>query len=212
MAELYGLIALTKKKTTSANQNDLDKLESNAAADENDDDDNNTNNNNKKLNAAEARLLKKDHEKIYKQIEGLLFNVLNESKDPFWLNLILIENSRDYPFQRYNSLACTIAKLFEKWCSLDSNQALVKNYKLDEDIKISSFVMSTRYHLLMIDSIFKTYQLTTNNEFLLPFMNLVLVKLDEKDKAILISSCMLHDHFKFDEVWLYNCLINVKSN
>ena len=143
---------------------------------------------------------KRDKEILFKQIETKLFDAYDKAKDPFWLNILLIENSKDYTYNKYNSLACLMAKYFETWVFLPANSQLVSSYQFTKDLKISAFIVTCKYHLMMVDSIFKAYQIYKDNEYLLPFLKFKLGKLDFKDKAILISSTMLHDHFSFEEV------------
>ena len=148
----------------------------------------------------DSPLLKKEKELLFKQIEVKLFAAYRTEKDPFWFNLLLIENTRDYPYNKYNSLACLTAKYFENWLSMPSNRQLASTYKFTSDLKISAFIVASKHHLLMLDSLFKSYQVYKDNAFLLPFVSQRIKSLDYKDKAILISSVMMHDHFDFEEV------------
>lgn len=81
---------------------------------------NNNNKNNqtlwsKKKLAAEERERKRHQEAVLREIEQCLIQQFETSIDPFVLNLIMIENSRDYGVNKYNTLSCLIAKSFEKW-------------------------------------------------------------------------------------------------
>jgi hypothetical protein len=148
------------------------------------------------LNAA-----KKHRELCYKKIEAILIEAFKESKHPYWLTLILIENSKDYRSNKYNSLASFIAKSFEKWIKI-----VRLTQSLDDELRLFAFLVSTRHHLLMIESITNSYNLSTNNEFLVPYLKKKCSTLDHKDKAILISTLELHDHFNFEEVTDQFCL------
>jgi hypothetical protein len=148
----------------------------------------------------QEHFLKKDKENIFKSIEEKLFAAFSNFCDPFWANLLLIENSKDYQYNKYYTLACLISKSFEKWVSLPANNQLISNYKSTNDLKISAFIIACKHHLLLVDSIAKAYSLTKDNDFLLPYLRVKTKWLDYKDKAILISSIMMHDFFNFEEV------------
>ncbi len=158
----------------------------------------------------QEHFLKKDKENIFKSIEEKLFAAFSNFCDPFWANLLLIENSKDYQYNKYYTLACLIAKSFEKWVSLPTNNHIVLNYKFTNDLKISAFIIACKHHLLLIESIAKAYSLTKDNDFLLPYLRVKTKWLDYKDKAVLISSIMMHDFFNFEEVNRLNSLRTVK--
>ena len=145
---------------------------------------------------------KKEKESVFKNIEEKLFAAYRNFGDPFWTNLFLIENSKDYSYNKYYTLACLISKSFEKWVTLPMNTHFVSNYILTNELKISAFIIACKHHLLMIDSIFKAYSLNKDNAFLLPYVKVKSKFLDHKDKAVLISSSMMHDFFDFEEVKL----------
>lgn len=90
----------------------------------------------------------------------------------------------------------------KKWVSLPKNADFVKNYKTVDQLKIDAFVVATRYNLLLVDYLVRSYQLNVENKFLLPYLKARMEKMEEKDKAILISSLMLHDHFESEQVIL----------
>jgi len=146
---------------------------------------------------SETRLTRKNQEVIFKKLETELFELFESSPQAYWLNLILIENCRDYPANKYNSIACLIAKSFEKWTSTKKNS---QHKDISDEIKIHAFITTTRHNLLMIDSIVKSYELWQNNQILEPYLKRKVKLLDSKDKAILISSVMMHDYFDFEEV------------
>lgn len=150
------------------------------------------------LQQSQRRSIRKIQELEYKKIEQSLFEQFASSPDPYNLNLILIENSRDYAVNKYNTLSGLIAKSFERWVSLPANANL--NYFIDDELKIDAFVIASKHNLLIVDYVANAYQLNTNNIVLLPYLNERVKKLDHKDKALLISALMLHDHFDCEQV------------
>lgn len=73
----------------------------------------------------------------------------------------------------------------------------------DED-KIEAFVVASKYNLLIVDYVVKPYELDKNNLVILPFLKERMKKLDYKDRAVLICSLMLHDHFNCEDVGFLN--------
>ena len=162
-------------------------------------------------NANQQRQMKQTKEAMMRKLEAKLISEFTSSKHPYWFNLVLIENCSDYNLNKYNSLACVVARTFEKFAQSFSKEKV--NSYLNEDIKLAAFIIGSKYHLLFIDLFAKLYKLNEDNLFILPYVkNRVLpghglsFKLDFKDKAILINACMIHDHFDFEEV-----CINFKS-
>lgn len=152
----------------------------------------------------DQRLAKKQDELAFKSIDAKLSQLFAESPQPYWLNILLIENCKDYATNRYNSLAAIIARSFE--VCVQKNK-LGSKFQLDNNIKLAAFYLSTKHSLLLVDSISKTYELNnkTSNAFLLPFVRERIAKYREiKDKAILINSLMMHDHFDTIQVLLHN--------
>ena len=183
LSELESIHALTKKKTLQ-NVSLEDKL-------------NSLNIDNKQPTAN-----KQLEESMMKKLEAKLYEEFNAVKQPYWLHLILIENCRDYSVNKYNSLACTIAKTFDKWTR--TNQ---QANDLNKEIKIAAFIIGCKYHLLLIDLLVKIYKINENDQFILPYLKYrtasdcnFRVKFDYKDKAVLISACMMHDHFDFEDI------------
>lgn len=86
----------------------------------------------KKNLANEEREWRRRQNAILKEVEQSLMKQFEASRDPFMSNLIFIENSRDYAVVKYNTLACLIAKAFEKWLALPTTSSLdvVKVYIL----------------------------------------------------------------------------------
>ena len=156
---------------------------------------------------ADNRLYKKQQEVTYKKIEHKLFNQFNVSKDPYWLNLILIESAKDYHINKYNTLCLHICKSFEKWTLLSSNSnnqnvsKIARDYKLSDDMKIWAFVIATRHNLFLIDSISKSYKLNLDNDCLMPYLSRRLLKVDYKDKAVMIAALDLQDKFDLEQVF-----------
>jgi hypothetical protein len=150
-------------------------------------------------------LYKKQQELTYKKIEQKLFNQFNVSKDPYWLNLILIENAKDYHINKYNTLCLHICKSFEKWSSLSSNcnNENVSKLASDYNMKIWAFVIATRHNLFLIDSISKSYKLNSNNDILMPYLEKRLLKVDFKDKAVMIAALDLQDKFDLEQVNIF---------
>lgn len=149
---------------------------------------------------AENRHFKKLQEAIFKKIESSLFKEYSKSSNPFYLNLFFIENSNDFKSNKFTSLACLIAKAFDKWVSQEENYDFVKKFHITPDIKIDAFSVATRHNLLLLDWIAKDYQLNHNNEFIIPYLKYKTKDFDFKDKAIIISTLHLHDHFSCEEV------------
>ncbi len=160
-----------------------------------------------KKSIADNRLYKKQQEITYKRIEQKLFNQFNASKDPYWLNLILIENSKDYHINKYNTLCSHICKSFEKWSLLSSNSnnenvsKIARDYKFSDHMKIWAFVIATRHNLFLIDSISKSYKLNRDNECLMPYLEKRLLKVEYKDKAVMIAALELQDKFDLEQVF-----------
>jgi len=86
----------------------------------------------RKKAATEDREWKRRQEAVLREVEQSLMKQFDQSLDPFMLNLIFIENSRDYGVNKYNTLSCLIAKSFERWLAIPSNSNLdvikVKQY------------------------------------------------------------------------------------
>ena len=159
---------------------------------------------NKASNASEARLFKKKQEIIYKRLEKSLTETLQTFAQPHWLVLLLVENCRDYKSSKYNSVPCLIVKTFESWLAKRPAAAaamvVVKPGQLDDEIRMAAFELATRHHLILIETVARCYQLTESNGFLVDRLKQKLRLLDYKDKAILIGSLMMHDHFDTEEV------------
>jgi hypothetical protein len=149
-------------------------------------------------------MTKKEQEILNKKIESSLFQFLDDSSEPFWLILLLIENSKDFSVNKYNTSACLIAKLFEKWLNLPQNIKRLENFKPDESIKKEALLISTRYNLQILEYLVKPYQLHVDNNYLIEIVKKKIDKLDFKDKAILIGTTCLHEHFDYEEVNLLN--------
>ena len=149
---------------------------------------------------AEIRHFKKTQEAVYKKIESSLFKEYSKSSNPYYLNLFLIENSTDFKSNKFNSVACLIAKSFDKWVSDKENLDLIKKFTISREIKIDAFSVATRHNLLLLDWIARSYHLNKNNEFILPYLNFRISNLESKDKALIISTLELHDHFSCEEV------------
>jgi hypothetical protein len=160
-------------------------------------------NNKTNMTKLEQQLAKKHQEAVNKKIEASLFDVFTSSPDPFWLNLFLVENCKDYAVNKYNTLACIIAKLFEKWLSRAASLKLASDYDLTEEIRTEAFLIATKYNLLLVDFLSGPYKLSTDNMFLLEFLKHKLKeKIDIKDRAILISKLQMHEHFDLEQVLL----------
>lgn len=84
----------------------------------------------KKQIIAEEREWKRRQEAVFREVEQSLIRQFETSSDPYMLNLILIENSRDYGVNKYNTLACVVAKSFEKWAV--ALKVLIKSLKNDK--------------------------------------------------------------------------------
>lgn len=195
LQDLFNLVVQVRKKTKSGsgdNQTLSDKQDDTTSLD--------VQHKGIKESLADIRLFKKAQEATFKKVELSLFSEFKKSLDPYFLNLILIENSNDYRVNKYNSLACLIAKSFEKWTTLAENLNFVKDYKISDELKIDAFVVASRHNLLLIDYIARTYQLTVNNETLLPYLKHRIKTFDAKDKAVSICSLMMHEHFSSEEV------------
>ncbi len=155
--------------------------------------------------------MKQTKEAMMRKLEAKLISEFASSQHPFWFNLVLIENCNDYNLNKYNSLTCVVARVFEKFVQSLSKET-VDSY-LNEEIKLAAFIVGSKYHLLLIDIFAKVYKLNEENQFILPYIkNRVLpdcslsFKLDFKDKALLINACMMHDHFEFEEVCKFTLL------
>jgi hypothetical protein len=201
LEQLYVLLSQTKNKNTEEKQiSDMNIFEDLFQIKEQSLKEQENESKNVKIQSHSAS---KKQEVIYKKVEIELYELFESSPQPYWLNLILIENCRDYSANRFNSIACLIAKSFEKWAlSKKNSQPAV----ISDELKIHAFISSTRHHLLMIDSIAKSYELWQNNQILEPYLKRKVKVLDSKDKAILIGSVMMHDYFNFEEVksfWLF---------
>ncbi|CAF0779065.1 unnamed protein product [Brachionus calyciflorus] len=155
-----------------------------------------------KLNTVDNRQFKKLQEAVFKKIETSLFKEFNKSSNPFYLTIFFIENSNDYKANKINSLACLIAKAFDKWISSNANSDLFLDSKITDELKIDAFIVATKHNLLLLEWFTRAYQLNKNNEALLPYVKFRIKNLDFKDKAILIGSLALHDHFKCEEIVL----------
>lgn len=171
---------------------------------------------NREPTASELRKMKQIEKEMTIKLETKLIDQFSTSKHPYWFNLILIENCRDYSFNKYNSLASFTLKTFEKWIQSLNEKQLSVEY-LNDEIKKAAFIISCKYHLLLVDTIAKLYKLTESNEFILPYLKYRIspdcnlrLKLDFKDKAILINACMFHEHFDCQEVIFkyFICLCN----
>lgn len=68
-----------------------------------------------KKQTAEDRQWKRHQDAVMKEIEMSLIEQFDSSRDAFYLNLIFIENCRDYGVNKYNTLSCLVAKTFDKW-------------------------------------------------------------------------------------------------
>lgn len=152
-----------------------------------------------KKNMAEERLMKKEQEIVLRKMEKSLFEMFKTSPNPYLLNLLMIETSRDYTVNKYNTLACTIAKSFEKWHS-STKPSSSSSSTIDNETRIDAFVVATKYNLMILDYVVQPYQMTTNNNVLLPFVHYRMKTLDYKDKAVLICSLMMQHHFDCEEV------------
>lgn len=97
-------------------------------------------------------------------------------------------------------MSCLIAKAFNKW----SKSVQSVNFTLNDELKQFAFILSTRHHLFMIDYVFDSYEMVSC-QMLLPYLKYRLLSLKEaKDKAVLISTLMMHDCFDFEEVNFYD--------
>lgn len=194
---------------------------------------NNNNKNNqtlwsKKKLAAEERERKRHQEAVLREIEQSLIQQFETSSDPFVLNLIMIENSRDYGVNKYNTLSCLIAKSFEKWTNIGRDirkvffehiNTLKKNFKkfiilfffcslfslqlnktINDEMKIDAFVVASKFNIMVVEYVIQPYKLDVNNQVLLPFLKHRLKTLDYKDRAVVISELMMQNHFNCEEV------------
>ena len=148
----------------------------------------------------EQHMSKKDQEILFRRLETDLFELFDKSTHPFWLNLFFIENSKDYAVNKYYTLSCCIAKLFERW--VNANKTRANTFKLSEEIRTEAFLVSCRHNLLLIDYICGLYQLDIDNQFLLDLAKARISTLDFKDKAILIGTLRLHDSFDMEQITL----------
>lgn len=167
-----------------------------------------------KIAARQSKLLQ---DNAHKELELRLFREYAQSPHPYWFNLILIEQTPDltvskfsnYKIQNFSNstylsclnnkdtIACLTAKAFEKW-----TKDLDEEHELTDELKAFAFILATRNHLFMLDYICGPYKLV-GDEAILPYLKHKLTLADEsKDKAIIISSLMFHEHFDFEEILL----------
>lgn len=190
-------------KSTNANNNN----NQNAKQDAND--------NAKSIKKKQSDLKKLNHNLNYhafKLVESKLYDIFDRHEEPAWLNLLLIENSKDYHLNKINTHAVMIAKTFEKWClkaatqapnSNESNKIINKSrINLDLDLQLSAFKVATRHHIILLESIVHAYDLDKINDYLFKNVLIEINKLDYKDKALCITYLMMHDYFDIKEVIL----------
>ena len=73
---------------------------------------------------------------------------------------------------------------------------------ITDELKLDAFLVASKFNLMIVDYVAKPYELTNNNEILLPYLNLRLQKLEFKDRAILIGALKMHEYFDCEEVSL----------
>lgn len=105
--------------------------------------------------------------------------------------------------------------MFNKRNHIKSNKIIMimKNRNIDDNLKIDAFLVASKYNLMLVDYLAEPYELTHDNDILLPYLKIRLKKLDYKETAILISSVMMHKHFDCEEVSSINIIyLYIKKN
>lgn len=142
-------------------------------------------------------LSKKSQDLLDMKIESTLFKLFDQSPEPFWLNLLLIENCKDFTSNKYNTSACIIAKLFQKWALKRADHAL------NEEIRKEAFLIGTKENLLILEYLQKPYKLDSDNLFLLELCKKKVNSFTEyKDKAIIVATLGFQDHFRIEDILL----------
>ena len=147
------------------------------------------------MNPAKLKEAKLAQENAMKKLENRLFQLFGSSSEPYWLNLILIENTKDYQVNKFNTLSLIVARVFQKWTTIKKIKPI-----LLEEIKVFAFLISTKHHLLITSFIAEAYQLAESNTILLPYLKHRIEKMDNKEKALLIGYLKLQEKFTIEEV------------
>lgn len=134
----------------------------------------------------------------YKLVETELHTIFDKCEEPAWLNLLLIENSKDYHTNKINTHAIMISKSFEKW----HFKQTVKS-KFDFDLQLNALKVATKHHTLLLESIVKSYDLcNVEKTKLYDHVIFEIEKFDYKDKALCISFLAMQDFFDIKTVCL----------
>lgn len=130
-----------------------------------------------------------------KSFESQIVSKFNEENNPYELVLTLIENSHDYTTKRLDTNSIKIAKIFENWTKSNKSRNL-----LTDDIKLTAFIVATRHHSFLIDSISRSFELRNCNESLKKEFIKEIRKFELKDRAVVASNLLLHDEFDINEI------------
>ena len=137
----------------------------------------------------------------FKLFKSELCKLFDGCDEPGWLNLLLIENSKDYHTNKINTHAVMIAKSFEKWCFQSSTaEAIIINKtkdKINFDLQLCAFKLATEHHTILLDAIVKSYDLdqVEVRSKLYPHVVEAIQKFDYKDKALCIAFLAMQELF-----------------
>ena len=144
-------------------------------------------------------------DKSQKLFEAKLSAAFDASPQPHWLNLVLIENCKDFKTTKYTAMSCLVSRTFDKWC--ESHKAALRLDAQDStEARAAALVIGTKYNTLNLNAMVRCYRLAdnesnSNSSLFFLFVKKKLALTDEwKDKANIIASLMLHDHFDLEEV------------
>ncbi len=133
----------------------------------------------------------------FKLVEQNLYEIFDKCDEPAWLNLLLIEHSKDYHVNKINTHAVMISKSFEKWCFKSINKMKI-NFNFD--LKLNAFKLAIKHHTLLLESIVKSYDLDQIQNELYPYVVKEIERFDYKDKAVCISSLAMQHLFDIKTV------------
>jgi hypothetical protein len=147
---------------------------------------------------------KKSQHDLITKLKNQLNQHYNSSPCPYWLNILLIENSHDYIINKYNTLSHQIAQIFLQWTkSKDNNN---KQDQLNDDLKICALCVASKNNLFLLEPIVQAYKLNceSNHKLLLPFVDEIIktkkTKDSFKDKAAIIGELSLQSYFDSEQV------------
>ncbi|XP_062612527.1 exonuclease mut-7 homolog isoform X2 [Saccostrea cucullata] len=140
---------------------------------------------------------RKDKSPVLKQFRDYLM----KSDNPYAFVVFLLNDSHDLHVHKTATFSYAICKEFDGWLSSPHCNIRNKAQVLTPEIKLEAVSVATRYHTVMFQLVFKTFELKhQGNGYMLPEIKRFLEGKKYNECALLAGHLGLQDHFRIEEI------------